>query len=89
MKGCGIVTRLGCGVMSGMKVVEGLMKVGVVIKIGSSSAHATEMKVCGIVTKSGCGVMVGVSIKFGRGNREVIPRWRSSTQRPLEETEER
>jgi hypothetical protein len=61
MKGCGIVTRLGHGVMNGVKVVEGFMKVGVVINVGSSSAHATEMKVCGIVTKRGCGVMVGVS----------------------------
>jgi hypothetical protein len=44
MKGCGIVTRLGCGVMGGTKV-GGLMKGGVVIKGGSSAAHATTMKV--------------------------------------------
>ena len=44
MKGFGIVTRLGYGVMSGMKV-GGLMKGGVVIKGGSSAAHSTMMKV--------------------------------------------
>ena len=41
MKGLGITTRLGYGVMNGMKVVEGVMKVGVVINVGSSSTHAT------------------------------------------------
>ena len=88
MKGCGIMTRLGHGVMNGVKVVEAVMKVGVVINVGSSSAHATEMKVCGIVTKKGCGVMVGVSTQGGVGKEEVMPLPRSLTQRPLEETED-